>query len=66
MEPKPLPPNKELALTLIDSLMFIAEEDEKERVRLKRLTDLRYQPVGISSMQHHLPILKELIEKLKD
>lgn len=53
---------KELALVLIESLKFVAAEDDKEMTKLRRESNPRFNPVGESSMSHHLKILQELVE----
>lgn len=55
---------KELALELIESLKFVAVEDDKEMTRLRRLQDPRFNPVGESSMSFHLKVLQELVEQI--
>ena len=53
---------KELALALIESLKFVATEDDKAMTKLHREVNPRFNPVGECSMSYHLKILQELVE----
>lgn len=53
---------KELALELIESLKFVAAEDDKEMTKLRRELNPRFHSVGESCMSHHLKVLQELVQ----
>ncbi len=61
-EPQTSEEKKKVAIQLIDSIMFVADETERERTELKKALNPRYRPVGESSIQFHLKVLKELVE----